>query len=130
MTLVAAVLSLCTAGVAAPTIAAAAGPAQAPTTAIAQLTEDTSNTIRLAHASLRIEPGRNELVVTSVSGDDIARLRAALGAGGRLAALTVVTPTQTAVLEGASASRLTDAEISSAVSLSLNFDKIEYRHVL
>ena len=124
-TLAAVVLSLCSAGAVAPTIAtAAAAPAVAPATALTDVTDGTSNTIMLADSSLHLEPGSNELVVTSVSGDDIARLRAALATGGRLDAVTLVTRRQTAALEGVSLSRLTHAGTSSAVSL--NYLKITY----
>ena len=124
-TIAAVVLSLCTAGAVAPTVAAAAaGPAGAPASAIAPVTDGTSNTIMFADASLRLNPGSNEIVVTSVSGDDIARLRAALATGGRLDAVTLVTRTQTAALEGVSLSKL--RYIGTSAAVSLNYTKIIY----
>ena len=124
-TIAAVVLSLCTTGAVAPAVAAAAdAPAGAPARAIAAVADGTSNTIMLADSSLHLAPGSNELVVTSVSGEDIARLRAALATGGRLDAVTLVSGRQTVALEGVSLSKLTYAGSSAAVSL--NYTKITY----
>ena len=118
-TIAAVVLSLCTAGAAAPTIAAAA-----PAPAIADVTDGTSNTIMLADSSLHLEPVSNELVVTSLSGDDIARLQATLATGRGPDAVTLVTRKQRATVEGVSLSRLTYTGTSATVSL--NYLKITY----
>jgi hypothetical protein len=54
------VLSLCAAGVLAPTsVTAATGPPDAPARAIADATDGTSNTIMLADSSLRLQSDRN-----------------------------------------------------------------------